>query len=229
MNLIDAPGTAEADWRAWPGLRDLPALDFAGWRRVAVVAAHPDDEVLGAGGLLAALAGLGAHVRLVAVTDGEASHPHLDPAGVAATRIAETRAALRHLAPCEVVRLGMPDAGVDAADLAARLDGLVRGFDACLAPWEHDAHRDHEAAGRAALDAGAGQGVPVLRFPIWAWHWARPADPRVPWDRARRVPLTAAVRDRKEAAIGCFASQLGTILPPETVAHFTRDHEVFLL
>ncbi|WP_246342593.1 hypothetical protein [Actinomadura verrucosospora] len=69
----------------------------------------------------------------------------------------------------------------------------------------------------------------MARFPIWAWHWARPADPRVPWDRARRVPLPAAARDRKEAAIGCFTGQLGTILPPETVAHFTRDQEVFLL
>lgn len=226
MNLIDAPGTAEADWRAWPGLRGLPALDFAGWRRVVVVAAHPDDEVLGAGGLLAMLAALGAHVRLVAVTDGEASHPHLDPAAVTARRIAESGAALGHLAPCEVVRLGMPDAGVRAGALAARLDELVRGADACLAPWEHDAHRDHEAAGHAALAAGAPRGVPVLRFPIWAWHWARPGDPRLPWDRARRVPLTGDARDRKRAAIGCFTSQLGTILPPETVAHFTRDQEV---
>lgn len=227
MNPIDAPGTPEADWRAWPALRDLPVLDVSGWRAVVVVAAHPDDEVLGAGGLLATL---GVPVRLVAVTDGEASDPRTDPARLAARRIAETDDAWRHLdpreGPREVVRLGMPDAGVRAGDLAPRLAELLRGFDACLAPWERDAHRDHEAAGRAALTAGAACDVPVLRFPIWAWHWARPGDPRLPWPHARRVPLTDEALAAKRAAIGCFRSQLGSVLPPETVAHFTRDQEV---
>lgn len=37
---------------------------------------HPDDEVLGFGGALALLAGQGARLRIVADTDGEASHPH---------------------------------------------------------------------------------------------------------------------------------------------------------
>ncbi|POM25548.1 GlcNAc-PI de-N-acetylase [Actinomadura rubteroloni] len=220
MNRIDAPGTAEDEWRAWPGLRDLPVLDLSGVRSAVVVAAHPDDEVLGAGGLLAML---GVPVRLVAVTDGEASHPHLDPGDVAARRREESAAALRRLGgDWEVVRLGLPDAGVRDGDLAPRLAGLLDGFDLCLAPWEHDAHPDHEAAGRAALATGRR----VLRFPVWTWHWARPGDPRVPWDRAWRVPLPPAAVAAKRAAIGCFASQLGTILPPGVVEHFTRDDEV---
>jgi hypothetical protein len=28
--------------------------------------------------------------------------------------------------------------------------------------------------------AGATTGVPVLHYPVWTWHWARPGDPRVP-------------------------------------------------
>ncbi len=46
-NPIDAPGTAEADWRSWRLLDELPILDIGGWSSVVVVAAHPDDEVLG--------------------------------------------------------------------------------------------------------------------------------------------------------------------------------------
>ncbi|MEV5752242.1 PIG-L family deacetylase [Actinoallomurus sp. NPDC052308] len=222
-NPIDAPGTAEETWRSWDGLGALPVLDVSRWRNVVVLAAHPDDEVLGAGGLMALLADAGVRLRLVAVTDGEASHPGED---VAPRRVAETADALKHLGDCEVVRLGMPDTGVRDTELARLLPGLLDGFDVCLAPWEKDVHSDHEATGRAALTCG----VQVLRFPIWTWHWARPADPRLPWDRAVQMPLPAEIAERKRAAIECFTSQLegpDPILPPGIVAHFTRCREVF--
>jgi LmbE family N-acetylglucosaminyl deacetylase len=222
-NPIDAPGTTEDEWRAWDGPAALPVLDTTGWRSVVVVAAHPDDEILGAGGLLSLLADRGVRLRLVAVTDGEASHPADEE--IAARRIAESAAALRHIGDCETVRLGLPDSGVREEELLRRLPGLVAGFDACLAPWEHDVHSDHEAVGRAALACG----VNVWRFPIWTWHWARPGDPRLPWDGAVRVPLPPEVQERKEAAIGCFTSQFegaDPILPPGIVAHFTRPWEV---
>ena len=88
---IDAPGTAEEEWRSWRLLNELPVLDISGWSSVVVVAAHPDDEVLGVGGLLAMLAGARTRLRLVAITDGEASHPGMDR--VAAGQLAERRAA----------------------------------------------------------------------------------------------------------------------------------------
>ena len=74
-NRIDRPGTAEQSWESWLDLRHLPAADPLAWPSVAVVAAHPDDEVLGVGGTMAMLAAAGARLRLIAVTDGEASHP----------------------------------------------------------------------------------------------------------------------------------------------------------
>jgi LmbE family N-acetylglucosaminyl deacetylase len=235
-SLIDAPGTSERAWRGWPGLSRLPAADITGWRSAVVIAAHPDDEVLGAGGIMALLAPAGARLRLVAVTDGEASHPGgTDPAGLAACRTAETAAALRALGAeaVETIRLRFPDTG-----LAARVTALTRllaeltaGFDACLAPWLADAHADHEAAGRSAGRASRR----TLYYPVWMWHWARPGDPRVPWRQASRVPLTPAVAARKHAAIRCFASQLeprpgggAPVLPPGVVEHFTRDHEVLI-
>jgi LmbE family N-acetylglucosaminyl deacetylase len=222
VNPIDAPGTGEDEWRAWDGLAALPPLNSFRWRSVAVVAAHPDDEVLGVGGLLALLADRGARLRLIAVTDGEASHP--EP-GLAERRVAESTAALKHIGEVETVRLGLPDSGVRDEDLRRLLPELVDGFDACLAPWHRDVHPDHEAAGRAA----AACDTEVWHFPIWTWHWARPADPRLPWDRAVQVPLPSPVAERKRAAIDCFASQLegpDPILPPGIVEHFTRGREV---
>lgn len=238
---IDAPGTAEEEWRSWRLLHELPVLDVGGWPSVVVVAAHPDDEVLGVGGMLAMLASAGARMRLVAVTDGEASHPGLDSAAaaqLAECRAAETSTALRELgAPVEIVRLRMPDTGLGRreAELRDQLAELVAGFGMCLAPWDGDLHADHEATGRAASGACAVTGVGLLSYPIWTWHWAHPRDSRVPWERAVRVPLSAEAARRKRVAIDCFASQLrprGTqrppVLPPEVVAHFIRDQEVLI-
>ena len=239
LNRIDLPGTAEEAWESWLELRHLPAAGLPGWRSVVIVAAHPDDEVLGAGGTMALLAASGARLRLVAVTDGEASHPGADPAVIARTRIAETMEALGVLGvrDIEVIRLRFPDTGLAAQEdeLAGLLGELCAGFGVCLAPWEGDAHADHEATGRAARRAV--RPVPqieVLSYPIWMWHWAIPADRRVPWTRARQVPLPPVVAAAKRSAIGAFASQLlhragaGPVLSPGTVAHFTRDQEVFL-
>ena len=236
VHPIDAPGTSESAWQGWLELGALPAVSVAGWGSAVIFAAHPDDEVLGAGGIIARLAAAGARLRVVAVTDGEASHPGLAAAAraqLARQRAEERTAALEELGAgaTEVIRLGLPDADLAAreAELAALVPDLAAGFTACLAPWTSDLHGDHEAVGRAARRA-AGQ---VLFYPIWMWHWARPGDPRVAWRQARRVLLPAGAQDRKQAAIRCFASQLadrgdgaGPVLSEEFAAHFDRGYEV---
>jgi LmbE family N-acetylglucosaminyl deacetylase len=233
-NPIEAPGTSEISWSRWPGLLRSPVLDATAWTSAVILAAHPDDEVLGAGGIISLLASNGARLRLVAVTDGEASHPgHDNPAALACRRARERAEALLALgaADAEVVRLGFPDSALASqdGDIVAALRDLVTGFAACLAPWEGDIHADHEAVGRAARHVATG----VFSYPLWMWHWARPADPRVPWHQAVRVPLPPAVAAQKRTAIGCFGSQLeprargaGPVLSAGFVDHFTRDYEV---
>jgi LmbE family N-acetylglucosaminyl deacetylase len=237
---IDAPGTDERTWAAWPWLSTLPGSGLAALGRVrsaVILAAHPDDEVLGAGGLISMLAVSGAQLRVVAVTDGERSHRgHASRKALARRRTAETAAALHALGAraTEVVRLGLPDSGLAARpdELTAAIAPLVAGFDLCLSPWDGDLHADHEVVGRAARATATG---PLLQFPIWMWHWATPGDPRVPWTGALRIPLPPNTANRKRAAINCFASQLedrghglGPVLAPGDVAHFTRSMEVLL-
>ncbi|MEU5370555.1 PIG-L family deacetylase [Streptomyces sp. NPDC005951] len=239
---IQAPGTPEAEWRAWPGWTGLPEVSMGSFGRVVVVAAHPDDEVLGFGGAIALLSASGAEVTVVAVTDGEGSHPGSDlvsPSDLVTVRAAETRAALAELgaAGSDVVRLRMPDTKVGAYEneVSARITDLAHDADLVVAPWTGDVHGDHEAAGRAVSRAAESAGVACWLYPVWMWHWARPGDRRVPWSNAARIALPPPVLERKRRAVGHFVSQIeplgpgpanAAVLPPEELAHHLRDWEV---
>jgi len=246
VSLIEGPGTPESSWRAWPGLAALEIFDLHPLPASAVVVApHPDDEVLGVGGTLALLRAAGVSVRVVAVSDGEASHPYSRT--VTPTRLAEIRRVEQSLAlarlglgRCEVHRCGLPDGHLDRCegDLADTLTRLLDEHTWCLTTWARDGHPDHEATGRSATTAAGRTGARLLSFPVWTWHWAQPADPRVPWVAARRVPLPPLIAHAKQHAVRAFASQLEplsaqpgdeTILGPHVLARLTRDYEVILL
>jgi LmbE family N-acetylglucosaminyl deacetylase len=180
---------------------------------------------------------------VIAVTDGEASHPDsptVPRTTLAAIRAGERGRALERLGvAARVLRLGLPDGDVagHGVTMAACLRHLLAPDVLCVAPWEHDGHPDHDATGDAAIEACAASGAPLLRSLIWTWHWAFPGDPRVPWTRARQLPLSPAEALGKQRAIAAFASQIAplsdqpgdeTILLPVVIAHFQRSHEVFL-
>ena len=236
VTVIEGAGTDDTRWRSWPAVAGWPALAVDPPGPPLVVAPHPDDEVLGVGGLLAVLR----DAEVVAVTDGEASHPgstvYTRPQ-LAALRRDETAEALRRLdlRDAPVVHLGQPDGGIDEDAVAAALAARLAPGRWCLATWRDDGHPDHEAVGRAAAAACAATGARLLEYPIWTWHWAEPGDDRVPWYRARRLDLPPAARQAKEAAIQAFPSQIAdlgpapadaAILPPHVLARFRRPFEV---
>lgn len=232
---IVGEGTPESRWREWPAIAGWPTLDLDPPGPPLVVAPHPDDEILGVAGLMATLG----RADLVAVTDGEGSHPGstvYTPAELASLRRAETADALARLGLGEstVHRLGQPDGGVDEDAVARELTALLAPGRWCLATWRGDGHPDHEAVGRAAARACEATGARLLEYPIWMWHWARPGDPDVPWERAHRIDLSASAVAAKAAAVAAFPSQIAAlgpaeadaaILPPHVLARFARPFE----
>jgi LmbE family N-acetylglucosaminyl deacetylase len=246
--VIEGAGTTEAEWRPWLDRLDLPEFDLAAVAAgpVLVVAAHPDDEVLAVGGLLHRLGSLGCRPRCVWASDGEASHPGSRAplaARLGVVRRAEVLEATARLGVAPEgggAFLGLPDGGLATHedDLAAQVRQRAGAGTTVLAPWRGDGHPDHAAAGRAAAAAAAAvPGAVLLEYPVWAWHWARPGDPRVPWSRALRVPLDRAEQRVKAHAVHAFRSQVAPIgpapedaavLPPAVVARFARPYEVLL-
>lgn len=226
-------GTPEIAWTSDETLMRLPFFaPVVPTGRVLLVGPHPDDEVLGAGGSCVVLAAAGARVELVAVTDGEASHPGR-ARELAGSRPGETTSALAELglAGIRQHRLGLADGGVQEATVRAALLDLVAPGDLVLAPWDHDGHPDHDAVGRAALAATATRGAGLLQWLVWAWHWARPGTDDLPWWRAARSGYAPSVQDAKLHAAACFTSQLAgpaPILPVPVLARLLRPYEVLL-
>jgi LmbE family N-acetylglucosaminyl deacetylase len=220
-NLIQTTGTPLEDWQSSRrlasvtliGLQDLLPADS----RLVVVAPHPDDEVIACGGLLAAMATEPQPLLLISVTDGEGSHPgstQWPPERLRLAREQESAAALTAIGLREGTyawkRLHRPDSQVasDEAGLIEELKSLLQPGDRVFTTWAHDGHCDHEAVARACLTAATEVGAHVIEIPVWAWHWASPEDDRLPWERARRLPLGEDWLERKRRAIHAHYSQL---------------------
>ncbi|WGW12283.1 PIG-L deacetylase family protein [Saxibacter everestensis] len=235
------PGTPLAEWQGWQ--RTFSEFSLGECDGLVVVAPHPDDEVLGAGGIMAQARDRGIEVTVVAVTDGDGSHPgsRLYGAGeLARVRARESEHALGLLGVRAAARLGLRDGQVAAEE--DRLVGLIADVlrnappnALCLTSWRHDGHPDHEATGRASVRAAALAGVRCMEYPVWMWHWAGPEHPAVPWERAEQATLSADVHRRKAEAVAQFRSQLspdptipqaGAVLGPHVIERFLHLPEV---
>ena len=216
-------GTSEAAWAA-SGAAELPELplddaELAG-RAFIVLAAHPDDESLGAGGLLARLQAVGATVRVLLCTAGEASHPGsptTTPDQLAAVRLQEFGGALTHLLGArawggdrEWQCLGLPDGKL--AQHREQIRAAVREASAgcgraaeevvLVAPYRSDGHTDHDVLGSVAAELSAAAGYGLLEYPIWYWLWAAPEAPAAPDASRTRRRLTRTAR-HGTAGSGC--------------------------
>lgn len=206
--------TSERRWWLAGQWDEVPALHLAEVVRrhphILVLAAHPDDETIGVGGLVSDLSDLGAHLTVLVATSGEQSHDLDDGsrAGLAAIRRRECERALTGLAPrSRIVHLELPDSRVEDAEPALVREIAARAGHGTLvlAPWLHDGHSDHDAVGRAAVEAVAASGAALAYYPLWMWHWSTPEE--LDWTQVVTVDVTATGSWRKRAALGEFESQ----------------------
>ncbi len=213
-------------------LAGLPALG-AGPRHTVVIAPHPDDETLGAGGLISILRSRGMEVTVVAVTDGESAYS--DAPGLASLREREQTEALARLDvnSDHIHRLRLPDSGVSDHEprLTDCLLSIARPDSQIVAPWRHDFHPDHEACGRVAEVVAKRQHTSLTSYFFWTWHRGVP-------ETLAGLPLVSlslgpAERRAKREALLCHQSQLqhesgNPILPENLLEPAWRTFEVFL-
>ncbi|MEL4505999.1 bifunctional PIG-L family deacetylase/class I SAM-dependent methyltransferase [Luteococcus sp. H138] len=215
-----AAGRPEGQWLTTVPWDELPVVDLTGladrFDRIVVLSAHPDDETLGLGATLAALAATGPAIEVVVATRGEASHPHspcISRAGLAEVRGDELTAALDELGLAPAEHWGLPDGRLGEADtnlaLQALVDDLLQRHRherlLLAAPWSHDGHADHDALGWVAQAAADDAAVACVSYPVWLWHWGTDEDLPVA-DLVLSCPGAEALH-RRARALDCFESQ----------------------
>ncbi len=165
-----------------------PARSSSGLTLMAVHA-HPDDEVLGTGGVFVRYSEEGVRTVLVTCTNGEQGDgpggakpgdPGHDSAEVVATRLAELHKSVAYLEVSDVELLGYRDSGmvgwaanadpavfcnVPLAEPAERIAALMRKYRPQVVVT-YDAngnygHPDHIQAHRAAIAAAEATGIPA--------------------------------------------------------------------
>jgi LmbE family N-acetylglucosaminyl deacetylase len=181
-------------------------------RTVLVIAPHPDDEVLGAGGTIARFLAEGAAVHVAVVTKG---FPPLFDEEKAAEVIGEAKAAHAVLGVTRSHFLDLPAVQLDTLPhhvLNRAIGEVVHGVapDVLFLPFAGDIHLDHQLVAASALVAARPQG----RYPraVYAYetlsetNWNAPyAAP--PFAPTHFVEVTAFL-ERKLAAMACYRSQV---------------------
>ena len=246
--VIEGDGTSQDAWKNWSGLQDMPRFDiaksFASHQRVCIFAPHPDDEVLGCGGLLQQLAANGNPIVLIHVTNGTQSHPNSQFYSQEKLNIIRPQESVKALEVLSVahqvmtIALDLTDGSVFAQQdqFHQKLSTIIQPNDILITPFMHDGHPDHEATGQVVVSFAKQHHLACYQVLIWAWHWAKPADSRIPWHCAMRVDLTAEQLQRKIEAITCFESQITAddstgnppILSAQTIARISQPWEVYL-
>lgn len=199
------------------------AIRFAALGPILIASPHPDDETLGCGGLIARCAMLGYPVVVLAMTNGEASHPG-DTAW--RTRLGETRKHEQRnalmalgLTDPDIIPLALPDGELELLghEQFERLQDLILGvlqrrrIRTLFVPAVDDCHADHRLTAR--LMAKAALRHPVRHFfsyQIW------PPAVRPPWVSANECEYAHDISDLvglKRDAIYQHRSQLSTIDP----------------
>jgi LmbE family N-acetylglucosaminyl deacetylase len=200
----------------WPSRRMCSASTL-------VFAPHPDDEVLGCGGVIALKAQAGARVKVIVMTDGQASHKALIAVDkLVKMRRAEAEEAARQLGLVarDYIFLDFEDHQLRQQHDAAceRVAEIIDQFkpDEIYCPHRHDGIADHEETNHIVRRAVERISKPVVMFeyPVWLWNdwpWTQ-GDMRYGSGIVRRVLGTT--RDLAEMVLACRARvDVGSVLP----------------
>lgn len=187
--------------------------------RTLIVAAHPDDEVLGCGATIARLADAGEVVRVAILSDGESSRwdsPGAVPDGVVSRRRDAARKAGEMLGAQSIDFFDFPDNRFDSVpllELTKTVETIVREFEPDTVFTHHsgDMNIDHRRTAEAVMTAT--RPVPnasverVYAFEVLSsshvasGHFGPPFLPNMFVDVSQWM-------DRKLAAMSCYGDEV---------------------
>lgn len=226
----------------------IPLHSLTNGGPVLVLAPHPDDDVLGCGGLMAACAAAAIPVRVVYLTDGKLSHfgsrrwpaheiadARQHEAVLGAQCVGMDPSALSFLRIPDATLLFNPQANRRALAALHALDAQLH-FKCIVTSWLHDPHPDHVGAARLAQRfCAVRKDCRLLHYPIWGRFLPDGLQLRDrPW-RAARLDIGAHL-ETKRAALAAHRTQMTpmindallTMRAPWREQHlFLRESEIY--
>jgi LmbE family N-acetylglucosaminyl deacetylase len=184
--------------------------------QVVVIAPHPDDEVIGCGGVICKHRRNGDSVRVIFLTSGEQGNPDMQPESIGTLREEEARKATQLLDVCGLHFLRLPDQAV-AKNMERGVRRLRELFssqppDVVYAPHPAEAHRDHAPALPFVRGATANLSTPrVLLYEVWT-----------PLSNPTRFEDITEFMSPKMRALRCYRSQLELIRYDHAVRGLNR-------
>jgi LmbE family N-acetylglucosaminyl deacetylase len=193
---------------------------------VLVVAAHPDDEVLGCGGTMARLAAEGHSVHVLLMADGETSRSGSDAtrAQISVRNVAAD-AACRILGCASVKSLQLPDNRLDGEvllDVVKKVEAAIANYAPATVFTHHsgDVNVDHRVVHDAVLAACRPQPGHCVRDLLFfevpsSTEW-RPSASMPPFAPDWFVDISATL-DIKLKALDAYAAELRPFPHPRSL------------
>lgn len=179
---------------------------------VLIVAPHPDDEILGCGGLMRQLLQQGYDVHVVVLSGGEGSHREC--CGMNEHELKDAR---RRLCFAANARIGMDESHIHLLDFpdgriqedhqeTARLASLLKELcpHTVFVPHWGEGWPDHVCAAKM-VKSMAGQDVTVYEYCVWLWYynvW------RLDWKNATVLPMDRGTHVRKCQCVDSYVMPL---------------------
>ncbi len=196
---------------------------------VLVIAAHPDDEVLGCGGTLARMASEGRAVHILLMADGETSRDlgagQTTDSGRLAARNAAAEKACKILGCASVELLTLPDNrldGLELLDVVKHIEAFVQRYQpwTVLTHFAGDVNIDHRVVHDAVITACRPQpGHPVkelLFFEVPSSTEWRPSGSAESFNPNWFVDISTTLATKLEA-LQAYATELRAFPHPRSL------------
>lgn len=196
--------------------------------RVLVIAAHPDDEVLGMGGTIAKYVSGGATVGLLVITDGSTLQYKDDPKlnEIIGTKKNETKNSADVLGISEIFYGGMPDMKLDItahSEVNDLIERVIVSFrpNIVFTHFEGDINRDHQCVYQSTLVACRpipGQGVKELySYSVPSSTEWNAQNPRTAFVPNCYIDISGGCEDKKYRAMECYKTELREYPHPRNI------------
>ncbi len=195
-------------------------------KNILIVAPHPDDEILGCGGVIAKYSEEGSNVFVLIVTRGT---PRLYSAENIDNVRNEALRAHALLGVKETIFLDFPAPELDiisSAEISREINDVIKKFNISelYVPHRGDIHGDHRVVFNACLVAARPVGIYTVKS-IYAYETVSETEWAPPFGDDAFIPAkfvdVSAFFDKKLEAMRCFISQLKPFPNPRSLETLT--------